>query len=326
MRKLDTSWNHQKHVKNIKEAWINKVQEKTKVLGRFFDEEIDHIIDPSSIMLSTTWSDGRFENKAHPWVRSNLELQLITTIDHNPEKVDELISRIRDLVGFNIENIEHKKMWIDTLNLYNNKPELVFPTRFFDSIAFFDPSSIRSKLLEWISEEIIWNGKLTSKMYDRFRAHKVTMDTWEDKFHGKSYKSYDLDAWEFHYDPENFIYGVKNWPLRYVQYLLAVSLMRYIRDTKLHPWFLDILPTNIIDRLSFIRDNTLSSKSSIEIDRMQWIYEFFLHIYHEMQYRHFSEWATEFILEDQDALRDIRDMLNCLEKEYRVEHFYPIKK
>ena len=244
MRKLDTSWNHQKHVKNIKEAWINKVQEKTKVLGRFFDEEIDHIIDPSSIMLSTTWSDGRFENKAHPWVRSNLELQLITTIDHNPEKVDELISRIRDLVGFNIENIEHKKMWIDTLNLYNNKPELVFPTRFFDSIAFFDPSSIRSKLLEWISEEIIWNGKLTSKMYDRFRAHKVTMDTWEDKFHGKSYKSYDLDAWEFHYDPENFIYGVKNWPLRYVQYLLAVSLMRYIRDTKLHPWFLDILPTN----------------------------------------------------------------------------------
>jgi hypothetical protein len=50
----------------------------------------------------------------------------------------------------------------------------------------------------------------------------------------------------------------------------------------------------------------------MELQTLQEIYEFFLHLYHEMQYRHFSEGETDFIIEDRDVLRDIRDMIACL--------------
>lgn len=326
MRKLDTTWNHRKHAQNIKEAWMRKAQEKGIILSRFLNEDILHSLDPKEIMLSTTGSDGRFENKAHPWVRSNLELQLVTATETSPEKIEWFVKQIRDLVGFNLETIEIKRMWTDKLSIYNNNPDLVFPTRFFDSVAFFDPAGIRSRLLMGISDEVMTDGKLSSKMYDRFRVHRKIMETGSDKFHWIEYKSYDLDQWIFHYDPENYIFWVKNGPLRYVQYMLATWLMRYIRDSKRHPIFIDELPTSIIERLAFIQGNALSSKNSTELDRLIEIYEFFLHLYHEMQYRHFSEWETNFIIEDLDALRDIRDMLACLRDAYKIEQFYPVNK
>lgn len=217
-------------------------------------------------------------------------------------------------------------MWVDSLSLYNNDPDLVFPTRFFDSVPFFDASSIRSSLLRGISDEIMSDGRLSSKMYDRFRVHRRTMETGTDKFRWREYRSYDLDDGTFYYDPESSIFWVKNWPLRYVQYMLATWLMRWIRDSKSHPDFLDELPTSIIDRLVFIQENALSSKKRVEIERLREIYEFFLHLYHEMQYRHFSEWVTDFIVEDRDVLRDIRDMLVCLRDAYKIEQFYPVKR
>ena len=326
MRKIDVSWNHRKHRENIKEAGLLKVNEKRALFWRFFNEDVYHILNPESIMISTTWSDGRLENKAHPWVRSNLELQIVTTVEHDREKVSGLIERFKDLIGKNIENIEHKRLGIDTISIYNNSPDLVFPTRFLDSATFFDPSWIRSTLLKRMTEEIASDGKLSSKMYDRFRAHKRTMLTGIDKFHWKSYRGFDIDTWILNYDPLRNIYGIKNWPLRYVQYLLAVAFMRYIRDSKTPPWFIDILPTHIFDRIEFISIHSLSTKNKNELSTLQSIYEFFLHIYHEMQYRHFSEWATEFIIEDSSIRKDIQIMLDCLDQAYKIEQFYPVKK
>lgn len=60
--------------------------------------------------------------------------------------------------------------------------------------------------------------------------------------------------------------------------MLAVALMRYIHDSKSHPDFVEKLPTNIIERLQFIKDSSLTIKTHEEIDRMIEIYEFFLHI------------------------------------------------
>lgn len=274
-------------------------------------------------MISTTGSDGRYENKAHPWVRSNLELQIVTTVDHSSERVARVTERLRDLVGFTIENIEHKKFWIDTLSIYDGNPDLVFPTRFFDSVTLYDPENLRSKVLRGISDEIIREGRFWVRMYDRYRTHRKMMETGEERFRGKTQQAYDLDTGIFRYDPEGHIFGVKNGPLRYVQYMLAVALMRYIRDLWSHPGFLDELPTNIIDRLEFISDNALTSKNAQELHELGGIYAFFLHLYHDMQYRHFSEGETEFRVVDTDELRDIRDMLECLREAYKVEQFFP---
>lgn len=326
MTKLYTWWNNHIHANNIKEAWKIKAEEKWLAVARFFNHATWHAIDPSTIMLSTTWSDGRFENKAHPGVKSNFELQLITSSNHESEKVNSLITQMRDLVGFNLENIEHKRLWEDQLCAYKNNQDLIFPTRMFDSVAFFDPSSIRSELLKWVSQEIIADKRLTKKMLDRYHFHTRIMASWKDKYHWETYNSYNVESWEFYYNPEWNLYSVKNGPLRYVQYMLAVALMRYIHDSKSHPDFVEKLPTNIIERLQFIKDSSLTIKTHEEIDRMIEIYEFFLHIYHEMQYRHFSENITDFIIEDRDVLKDIRDMLNCLQHGCKIGQFFILKK
>ena len=301
---------------------MDKAQEKRILLWGLFNNEEFHAIDPKSIMISTTWSDWRYENKAHPGVKSNLEIQIITTSNHSESAVNQVLSRISSYVWFSIENIEHKRMWNERLSFYNNDSNLAFPTRFFDSVIFFDPAWLRSQILRWISEEIMQDWKISSKMYDRFRWHKRTMESWKDRFRWQDLESYSLDEWKFYYDPDNYLYWVKNWPLRYVQYMLAVWLMRHIRDMKKIPGFLDWLPTNIWDRLEYIRDNSLSSKNPSELWRLKEIYEFFLYLYHEMQYRHFSEWATEFYMKDTDVLKDVRDMLECLREGYKVEQFY----
>lgn len=305
---------------------MDKAQEKRILLGGLFNHEELHAIDPKSIMISTTWSDWRYENKAHPGVKSNLEIQIVTTSNHSEAAVNQVLSRVSSYVGFSIENIEHKKMGAERLSLYNNDPNLVFPTRFFDSVIFFDPSWLRSQILRWISQEIIEDGRLSSKMYDRFRWHKRTMESWKDRFKGEDIEVFNVDKWIFYYDPDNFLFSVKNGPLRYIQYMLAVWLMRYIRDMKKVPWFLDSLPTNIWDRLEYIRENSLSSKNSDEIWRLKEIYEFFLYLYHEMQYRHFSEGETKFYVQDIDTLKDIRDMMESLREAYKIEQFYPTKK
>ena len=99
--------------------------------------------------------------------------------------------------------------------------------------------------------------------------------------------------------------------------------MRYIRDEKTHPSFMDELPPNINDRLTFIRDNSLTRKNSDEVECLKNIYTFFLYMYHEMQYRHFSEGATHFVVSDKDMLSNIREMTLCLESAYKIEQFYP---
>ncbi len=116
---------------------------------------------------------------------------------------------------------------------------------------------------------------------------------------------------------------MKNGPLRYVQYLLAVSLMRYIRDGKIHPSFMDELPPNINDRLTFIQDNSLTRKNPEEVEHLKEIYTFFLYMYHEMQYRHFSEGVTHFVVSDKDMLTNIKEMISCLQSAYKIEQFYP---
>lgn len=45
-----------------------------------------------------------------------------------------------------------------------------------------------------------------------------------------------------------------------------------------------------------------------------------------MQYRHFSENITDFIIEDRDVLKDIRDMLNCLQHGCKIGQFFILKK
>lgn len=321
MRKLDISWNHRKHVKNIKNAWQDRAAEKARLIRAVLDDNPKGT--EQIVWVYTTWSDGRFENKAHPWVKSNLELQLYVRGKVSSEQADQFMRLIRDRVDFALENLEVKNLDTDSVILYRGHPDLIFPTRTWDSVRLYWTHEWNDGISRALSAEIMENPKFSTKFSDRLRTHRLIMETGEDRYKGEKLRSYNLEEWTFFYNPEDFQFAVKNGPLRYVQYLLAIALMRYIRDKKEHPAFMSELPTNVIDRLEFIANESLTKKNTDEINTLRDIYAFFLYLYHEVQYRHFSESETEFILEDRDKLRDIRDMLDFLRWSIKVGDFFP---
>lgn len=74
---------------------------------------------------------------------------------------------------------------------------------------------------------------------------------------------------------------------------------------------IDSLPANIIDRLRFLHDENLTSMNREEIETLEYIYAFFLKMYHQMQYENFTTGATEFTV-DSATLTDIKHMLDHL--------------
>jgi hypothetical protein len=118
----------------------------------------------------------------------------------------------------------------------------------------------------------------------------------------------------------NHIEGVKMGPLRVIQYSIALGLMRRIRDHGKHPGFIDELPRNIPERLDFLLDNNLTTLSRDQIIRLQYTYEFFLKMYHQMQYENFTTGATNFTV-DRDTLSDIKAMLSLLNDSFTNKLF-----
>ena len=81
------------------------------------------------------------------------------------------MKRIQETATFIIANIELKNISTDSLSLYKNNTDLVFPTRVWDSYRLWGDSKMDSMVREIISAEIINNPHLVQKFSDRLRSH-----------------------------------------------------------------------------------------------------------------------------------------------------------
>jgi hypothetical protein len=73
-----------------------------------------------------------------------------------------------------------------------------------------------------------------------------------------------------------------------IQYTLALALMRTIRDTQSSPVPIEIIPANICDRLDFLKDAQITALSPEEINRIKYVYSFFLMMYHKILLENYS--------------------------------------
>lgn len=108
-------------------------EERLARISRAFENIIDTTDD--SFIMSTTGSDGRHENKPYDSDASNTEI----CIFHNTgkENIDSLSTRIRETMSFIIANVEIKHIGEDAVTLYKNDPNLIFPSRVWDSCRLF---------------------------------------------------------------------------------------------------------------------------------------------------------------------------------------------
>ncbi|EKE30008.1 MAG: hypothetical protein ACD_2C00061G0003 [uncultured bacterium (gcode 4)] len=265
-------------------------------------------------LILTTWSDWRRENVSHEWLKSNLEFIMLEKpsleIDSiHPRSVNDLKSLISKNVSFVLDRTETKIVWIDRLSYFEES--MLFPTRIWDSLPIWGNLELYSELRKIVSEELVSIPKCPDKFQKRMKWHKKALNEWKSSFKDKKFTLYDLDKSLLFYDPENANEWVKYWPLRVIQYSLALALIKKIRNIWSHPDFVDHLPTNILDRLDFYLEAWMINASAEETKEIKYIYAYFLKIYHQMQFEFaFSNW-TQFLLW-KDDIQDMREMLEYL--------------
>lgn len=304
----------------IRDAGIQKIDQIRKA---FSSMQKDFWWDTSRVGIFTTWSDGRAENKPFASTDSNLELRFLQISGSKTSQgwAEDISNQVRTRLMCIVDNIEVQALTENNPILYRDAPWLVFPTRTWDAVKLNGDPDIERVVQRVVSEEIIKNPVFARKFYERLKSHKSILQNWQQHFHGSTDKLIDQDNAIIYYDPKKHIQGVKTWPLRVIQYTLALALMRHIRDSKIHPPFMSELPTNIVDRLEYIWDNNLTTMNYEEIMNMRYIYAFFLNLYHEMQYRNMTTGQTAFWI-DETLMDDIWEMLDTLHKTMLPDKFF----
>ena len=166
--------------------WIQKQsEERLSRVSRSLSKILEDEQADGSIAIYTTWSDGRGENKIFEGPRSNVELSIFSWemtdvksgvgLDHVREKSVQLINTIRKTSSFILDNIEFKKTKEDSLVLYNNQENLVFPTRIWDSYQLWGNPQMNNQIKELLSKEIVQNPKMTKHFHDRLRTHRSVL-------------------------------------------------------------------------------------------------------------------------------------------------------
>ena len=317
---IDTSTSAVKtHLANIAISWNSKQDRISWLLNRILS---DSPINSWDVMIWTTWSDWRYENKPFQWVDSNLELVFMWN-KSSSRRLGTIVKEVKDAITCTIDAVETKNLETDSMILFNEDTNLVFPTRIWDTILFYWKSDLLNTAKQRLSSEIIknWSG-LCGKFSERLRVHKQTLATGMWRFRWNTYKLFDLDSGMIYYDPLKYIHWVKPGPLRVVQYTLALALMKAIKNSWKHLPFIHELPTNIPQRLDFLFESNLTDYSRGEIDQIKHIYWVFLSIYHELQYRYLTKTETEYQIIDRDTLNDIKQMLDILKKTLNPDKFY----
>ncbi len=302
--------------KRNRQAWEERIDRMSRAVEQILTVD-------SWLSVFTTGSDGRLENKSYDSVDSNPELSVYTNSYISEREREEIVRKLRNWFNRALDYVEVRNPSRDTpLIVHNGNPNLIFPTRIWDNRMLLWEIASRKTLLGTLSDEIIANPDYSRKFYHRLRNHKSIMFTGKQVFQWEEKKLVDTSEWIIRFDPKNGLFWVKPWPLRVIQYTLALWLMRRIRDHG-HPPFADSLPTNIIERLDFIQSNRMTSMNSDEIVNLQYMYAFFLNMHHEMQYRNMAEWKTTFSVAS-DVLQDMEEMLECLQKTISPDKFFKI--
>lgn len=125
------------------------------------------------------------------------------------QEIQSIVKRIRDTSSFIIADLELKNIESDQMSLYGNNPNLIFPTRVWDSYQLWGSQEMNSMIREIVSREIIGNPKLATRFYDRLRSHIRVNKSGEYRINMKTNTQFSIQKNEFYYNPTEYIEGIK---------------------------------------------------------------------------------------------------------------------
>ncbi len=158
---------------------------ETQVSNILGDEE-------PGIVLITTGSDGRDENKIFESDRSNIELLMVgesmDTIGH----MTELLESLKQKISTRIDFCEVFSRDSRVVSYADGDPALVFPSRMWDSKLMWGNVSPYHPLRTQVSEEILKIPKMTTHFKPRLDYHRRALRHGSSRFKGVDIPLYDL--------------------------------------------------------------------------------------------------------------------------------------
>lgn len=269
-------------IKKIQNIQISTFMRATKERNRL---ELDRVAKKlkellknenlSETAITITGSDGRLEKG----FVSEAEIVIFARNELDPAIAGKIRSHGLD--------VEVKRIELDKLSFYEGNRSTVFPQRVYDSLVILGDSEIfleakRTLVAEWktvrgVKEEI-----------KRKKAEYKGTVRGEQQWKGRKLKNFDLDAGEAHYHTDEFgskIRSFKNGPLRWVQFVIANSLISTVRSRGLEEGIeiVQNMPTPTDEKIEFLRAARVLDLDAGEAKELAEIYDYFLCLYHKSE-------------------------------------------
>ncbi len=284
------------------------LSEVQRFLSRFFSDHYPDLdIEKSGIAFATTGSDGRKEKSPN----SKVELQVVFSSSQGAvvdmaalkSKLETAINTRKDLFVPGIDLIDLAK---DNVLLYQNKHNLVFPTRVFDSVfiggsksVFLDFKKASVDKMQWLFQK-----KHIKPFNEQFgMACQVLKSEGVQNYRGSDVIHYKMDESGVHlfYSPEGVRQGsAKYGHLRSVQYFVALKMCTLFSQAPSR-FALESMPTNIPERLHFLRLNGVLRLGEKECDQIGAAYKAAVRFYHLSEEAYVLSGSKEVILTGKDA-------------------------
>ncbi len=229
----------------------------------------------SETAITITGSDGRLEKGFF----SESEIVIFARNELDPAIAGKIKSHGLD--------VEIKRIELDILSFYEGNRNTVFPQRVYDSVVVLGDNQIfleakRVLVAEWktvrgVKEEI-----------KRKKAEYKGTIRGEQNWKGRKIKNFDLDAGEAHYHTDELgakIRSFKNGPLRWVQFVIANSLISTVKARTLDEGIeiLQNIPTPTDEKIEFLRAARVLDLEAGEAKELAEIYDYFLCLYHKSE-------------------------------------------
>ncbi len=248
--------------------------------------------DTLPFCIVMTGSDGRQEKSQ----LSNVELIVVFASGIEHAEKEHFQTAIGAIIKANPNLFDPVADYVslgrDNVFLFNQEPQLVFPTRNLDSRLVFGSASVFHEYSVDEPFKALQQSKsslnVSEKVRKRAAQYKSILEhNGKQTFHHEDIQHYRLDTTELtlYFDKPKGLYSTKNSHLRVMQYYLARDVVKAMETGQLTAEDIQMMPKNTIERLHYLRLKGLYKK---DVNDLAGAYKQALYFYHESE-EHFQK-------------------------------------
>lgn len=242
---------------------ISLIKKQTpKLIGETLNESW---FSEDNFVLLVTGSDWRKENRRNS---SSVEMIAYTKSHISKDHLHEIAVKLWWLMTwYNDHSLATKTYWSNNIEIENKYFSNVswfedpyahystpFPTRFIDWVIVYWAPQNKQELTDIFHQEIKeMSHNIISNFRSRVRYARDISNTWKRLFKGEMIDHFDLEKWVIYYEKTPSLERwIKMWPLRLIQYKVAMLLSQLIKNKKIAPEELYEINSFTKNKLEFI--------------------------------------------------------------------------